>query len=134
AKCFDGNEKIAAAIKGQAHWRLAGRERAWPDENSARSIRRESVDRLGATVSCIEIARGVESQAPALTRNGAEDDPFSIWCELEDSAGPCGTSLIVRHDIGIARDVYGKAFKEKVNGAANGTDVVAQVEFQHSPN
>jgi hypothetical protein len=42
--------------------------------------------------------------------------------------------LIYRHNIGIARDVYGEAFKEKVNGAANGTDVVAQVEFQRSAN
>ena len=40
----------------------------------------------------------------------------------------------VRHDIGIARDVYGEAFKEKVSGAANGIDVVTQVKFQHSPN
>src|SRR5439155_557198 len=49
-----------------------------------------------------EIARSVKGQAPVWlwliarrsTRNGAEDDPFSIWCELEDSAGLCGTSVI----------------------------------------
>ena len=66
-----------------------------------------------------------------MTGNRAEDNSVSIWCELEDSAGACGTSVIVRHDIGIARDVYREAFKEKVSGAANGIDMVTRVKFQH---
>src|SRR6266480_754172 len=125
-KCFDGNEQIAAAIEGQAHGRLAGCERAWPDENSAGPVRSKFIDRLSATVCCVEIARAVESQAPALTGNRAEDGPISTQCELKDSASPCG---ICPHDIDIARDVYGEAFKEKLNGAAEGGGLVTEVEF-----
>ena len=101
-KRFDGNEQIAAAIKGKAHWICAGRERAWPDENSARSIRSEFIDRLCVAVCCIEIACAVESQAPVClqiiarrsTGNGAEDDPLSArrelrWCRpMWDSYHP----------------------------------------------
>src|SRR5438128_26612 len=97
-----GHEQIAAAIEGQAYGIYAGVEGAWSGENGARSIRSEFVDRLCATVCCVEIARAVESQAPAwlwlivpgCTRNGAEDDPLSIRCEFEDSPGQSGTVVI----------------------------------------
>src|SRR5437588_11440676 len=129
---------MAAVIKGKANRVFARSKGARTDENGARSIRSEFVDGCCASIrtalGCVEVAGAVESETPALTRNGAEDDPFAIWCELEDSAGPDGTSLIVRHDIGIARDVYGQAFKEKLGDAASRTDLVAQVVFQHSPN
>ena len=74
--------RLPAAIKGQADGRSPSRERAWPDENGARSIRSEFIDRLCVTVRCIEIARAIESQAQGLrpaSRNGAEDDPLSVW-------------------------------------------------------
>src|SRR4029077_2337670 len=134
--------EFAAAVEGQARGIGAGRELAWPGENSASSIRSEFKDRLCAAVGRIEIARAVESQALAClqkiawrsTGNGAEHDPLSVRRELEDSAGFCGTPIIIRHDIDIAGDVYGEAYKAKLSGAANGADVVAQVKFQHSPN
>ena len=127
------------AIKRKANRIFALGEGVWSGENGAGPVRSEFEDRsvsgkTHTSLGCVEVAGAVESQAPALTRNGAEDDPFSIWCELEDCAGRCGTVVIIRHDIGIARDVYGEPFKEKLSGAANGADMVTQVEFQRSPN
>src|SRR5262249_11739127 len=102
----------------------------------------EFIDRLGATVGCIEIARAVESQAlvslqkivPRRTWNSAENKPLSVRCELEDGAGPCGTRIICRHHIDIVCKVNGEACKEKISGTASGTDVVTQVKFPHFPN
>src|SRR5437762_13949421 len=113
---------------------LAGRERVWPHENGARPVRSEFIDRLGATGGWIKIARAVESQAQVCcpivrnAGNGAEDDPLSARCKLKDSAGCCGTRICA-HAIDIARIVYGKAFKEKLSGAAEGGSLITEVEF-----
>src|SRR5438034_52869 len=108
-------------------------------KNGVRSVRSEFIDRwvptkIHGALSCVEVTAAVESQTPTLTRKGAEHDPLSAGCKLEDGAGSCGTRIIIRQDIGIARDVYREAFKEKLSGAAKGTDVVTQVKFQHFPN
>jgi len=139
-KTDGGTEEVAGAIEGQAEGICAGCERAWPRENGARSIRSEFIDRLGAAVGCIEIARAIKSQAlvclqkivPRRTGNGAENKSVSTGCKLEDFAG--ATVVICRHDIGIARHVRRQPYEIKLSGAAHGTDVVAQVEFQDSPN
>src|SRR4029077_3687174 len=100
--------EFAAAVEGQARGIGAGRELAWPGENSASSIRSEFKDRLCAAVGRIEIARAVESQALAClqkiarrsTGNGAEHDSLSVGREREDRAGSSGTRITCRHDIG----------------------------------
>ena len=118
---FRWKRKDCRGYQTQGQPDIRPRGRRLVRRNGARPIRGEFKDRsvsgkTHTSLGCVEVADAVESQAPALTRNGAEDDPFSIWCELEDCAGRCGTVVIIRHDIGIARDVYGKAFKEKLSG------------------
>src|SRR5205823_6559402 len=101
---------IAAAVNSKPHGILARRELVWPGKNGARSVRSEFIDRwvltkIHGALSCVEVTAAVESQTPTLTRKGAEHDPVSVRCKLEDGAGSCGTRIIKRHDIDIARDV-----------------------------
>src|SRR4029079_15677589 len=115
------------------------RELVWPGKNCARSVRSEFIDRwvptkIHGALSCVADTRAVESQTPTLTGKRAEHDPVSAGSKLKDGAGFCGTCIIIRQDIDVACDVSSEAFKEKLRGAAKGTDVVTQVIFQYSPN
>ena len=78
------HKEIAAGVKSQAGRNLGGCEGAWSNEDRARPIRCEFIDRYIKSIGGVEIACTVESQAESLARSRAEDCTRSIRREFVD--------------------------------------------------
>src|ERR1700750_659076 len=88
------HKEIAAGVKSQAGRNLGGCEGAWSNEDCARPIRCEFIDRYIKSVGGVEIACTVKSQGESLARSRAEDCARSIRREFVDDTCQIGARVV----------------------------------------
>ena len=88
------HKEIAAGVKSQAGRNLGGCEGAWSNEDRARPIRCEFIDRYINGIGGVEIACAVESQAESLARSHAEDCARFIRREFVDGTREIGACVV----------------------------------------
>src|SRR5580765_7687973 len=88
------HKEIAAGVKSQAGRNLGGCEGVWSNEDCARPIRCEFIDRYIKSIGGIEIACTVKSQAESLARSRSEDCARSIRREFVDDTRQIGARVL----------------------------------------
>ena len=88
------HKEIAAGVKSQAGRNLGRCEGGWSNEDRARSVRCEFIDRYIKSISGVEIACTVKSQAESLARSCAEDCARSIRREFVDDTREIGARVL----------------------------------------